>query len=213
MHTLLFKSTPGNETFTLKGHFDLALSMHLSDPYSGRLDFIIYRRCGDVVHPLYWGLHKLVRVVRSSTTPEILAAAETADVLLHLQVLLKQFYFTYAASVVTNSKVTLELSTSIQATAGSLNKVGLETIKEAFRPIMLSAIRWCPGSHHADDTLTKNNRVGPHICCTSCAMEFTYFILLNSFATLRIWVPLVLTRNVYNLFDYFPLNQGTRSPG
>lgn len=156
-----YKLTGGKGKFTLDRYCDALLGRRLSNPYDGRLGLIIFRRCGDNVHPLHWGAHKLCRVARSSATAECLAAAETADFLIYLQELLKEFYYTHSDTNGTNSKVAFELSTTIREPTEPLNEVGLATVWKTSRSSILSTIQSCPGSHHAADVLTKNNHTVP----------------------------------------------------
>lgn len=104
----------------------------LTDSCDSRLGFIIFRRYGDIVHPIYRGALKLWRVACSSATAIILAAAETTDTLLYLQEMLNEFYYTHTASIVADSKDAFELSTLIRKPTKALDKVAIVTIREAF---------------------------------------------------------------------------------
>lgn len=155
--SLSFRSDPINNKLSFDGYCDAALSKILTDPYDDRLGFIIFCRCGSIAHLLHWDARKLRRVARSSATAEILAADETVDVLLYLQALLNDFYYLHTAGLVTDLKVTFEFSTSIRKYSVPINKVALATIQESFCTTLHFFIRWCLGSHHAADPLTKDN--------------------------------------------------------
>lgn len=88
----------------MEGYCDVALGKQLSDTYSGHLRFIIFCRCGEVVHPLHCGAHKLTLMAESSATAEIPPSAETADVLQYFQALPKDSYYTHAENIVKDSK-------------------------------------------------------------------------------------------------------------
>lgn len=75
--TPLFKSTNEKGKVVLERYSDAALGKRLTNPYDGRLDFIIFRRYEDTVHPIHWGPHKLRWVARRSATAEIQVAAKT----------------------------------------------------------------------------------------------------------------------------------------
>lgn len=110
--TLSHKSTDEKCKFGLKGYSDAALGK-ISDPYHGRLWFIISRRYEDIVHPPHRGAHKLFRAAFGSATAKTLVAAESTEVSLYLLNLLKLFNYTHSAAIITDYKAAFEVITSV----------------------------------------------------------------------------------------------------
>lgn len=105
-----FRSTPMNNRFTLSDDYDAALCKRLTDPFDCHHGFVIFCRRKNVIHSLHWGAHRSRREVYSSTTAEILAAAETVDVLLYPQTLLNELYYPYIAGLITDSRLTFNVT-------------------------------------------------------------------------------------------------------
>lgn len=148
----------------LNGYCKMATCERLTNLYDEQLGLTFFRRCENVTNPLHWGAHKLRCVTRSSITVKILAAAETVDVMLYLQKLLREIHIPHHISLATDYKVTFELSTSIREPADSFNKVALATTVEAFRLTLFSFIGWSRDYHHVTDLLAKNNQAAtPHL--------------------------------------------------
>lgn len=155
--TLEFKSPSIQDNkFSLEVYTDAAVGA--KNDMSGRLGYVIYRRCGDTTHPIHWGAHKLRRVARSSATAEILAASEGTSAVLYLQSLLAEIQYAHDTVLVTDSKSVYNLVTSIREPTETLNKVDLSAMREAFNNGSLSQVRWTPGIYHVADALTKDNR-------------------------------------------------------
>lgn len=156
---LLFKLTLSKRHSTLEGYYDSTLGRRSSDSFEGRLGFINFRKCGDVVHPLHRYARKLRRMVSSSVTAKILAEAESTDILLYLRVLLNKLYYSHATGMDNDLKFLSDLSISIREPGESLNRIGSTTIGKTFSPIHLCSLRWCPCYSSTVYPLTKEKRV------------------------------------------------------
>lgn len=154
--TLLFNTVKKPGDFSLEVYSDAAMSN--KNDNDGRFGFIIFRRHGDFVHPIYWNARKLRRVARSSITAEILAAADDVCMILYLQKLLSEITYHHCAELVVDSRSTFKLASSTKEPAESFNKVDLATIREVYTPKLLKTVSWCPGYYLVADALTKDNR-------------------------------------------------------
>jgi len=123
-----------------------------------RSGYIIFRRCNDIVHPIYWNSRRLRRVARSSATAEILSAADATDRALYLARLCKEICYAHSVSQVTDSRGLFELVATNREPQESLNKIDLAAMRAAFDDGAISAVRWIPGYYMAADALTKDNR-------------------------------------------------------
>jgi len=128
----------------------------------GRAGFIIVRMQGDIIHPISWSARKLKRVARSSSTAELLGAADAVSHLLYLSSVIKEIIgarHSPSTRLVIDSHCLYRLCSTTNDPRESLNKIDLSAIREAFRPGSLDAISWQPGCYHIADALTKDNRV------------------------------------------------------
>lgn len=169
--TLHYISPPtANAAFTLDIISDGAMAGAGPSDTKGREGYIIFRRYGDIVHPIQWCARRLRRVARSSATVEILAAADAMSNGLYLQHLLRGMHVIHPTELTVDSTSLQSLSTSIKEPEERLNKVDLASIREAFDEGDLTAVHWCPGKQLLADPLTKDN---PH----------TAALLLNALST------------------------------
>lgn len=120
---------------------------------------IIFRRFGNIVHPIQWCARKLRRVACSSSTAEVLAAAKSMSDGLYIQTLISELNLDPRAELTIDSTSLLALSTSIKEPEERYNKVDLASIREAYDDGALSAVMWCPGQKLPADALTKANPV------------------------------------------------------
>jgi len=165
---LTYRSSQTNGKFTLHAFSDA--SAPNKKETSGRGAFLIFRRCGDIVHPIHWNSRKLRRVARSSTTAEVLAAGDAVNLLCYMQLLMEELTgktelsstseIQGTAELTVDSKSTFGLITTTKEPEEKLNKVDLAIMRDAYNIGIIDAISWCPGSYHAADPLTKDNRVG-----------------------------------------------------
>ena len=153
---LTYISKSGNP-FILEAFSDAAMA-HKGE-IKGRLGIIIVRRCGNVIHPLLWRAKKLQRVSRSSTTAEILAAADAVSCLMYLRHLLAEILDPPIAELTIDSKSLLHLSTTTKEPEEALNKVDIASVRENYDAGHLGVVRWSPGYLHIPDGLTKDNNV------------------------------------------------------
>eukprot|EP00171_Calliarthron_tuberculosum_P022319 IDg22319t1 len=126
---------------------------------SARGGFIIFRRNGDTVHPIHWSSKKIRRVARSSSTAEILAAADAIDVGLYLAHILKELIYEHTIDLSTDSRSLFSLATSVKEPEERRNKIDLSAIRESFDNGMLTSVSWTPGHYLVSDALTKDNRL------------------------------------------------------
>ncbi len=124
----------------------------------GREGHIIFRRCGNTVHPIQWSARYLRRVARSSATAEILAAAEAMSNGLYIKSIMLELKLPTLAELTVDSTSLLSLSTTVKEPEERLNKVDLAAIREAYDDGALHAVHWCPGQKLVADALTKDNR-------------------------------------------------------
>eukprot|EP00171_Calliarthron_tuberculosum_P023568 IDg23568t1 len=141
--------------YTLEVHRDASM-MHKNGD-SARGAFMIFRRCGDIVHPIHWSSRKLRRVARSSSTAEILAAAEGADSALYIASLLKELLYSHNVVLASDSRSFFNLATTLREPEERRNKIDLAAIREAYDKGLIHSIRWIPGHYLACDALTKSN--------------------------------------------------------
>eukprot|EP00171_Calliarthron_tuberculosum_P005283 IDg5283t1 len=123
-----------------------------------RGEFIIFRRCGDTVHPIYWSSRKLRRVARSSSTAEILAAADAVDMTRYIQEILAEITYSHAAELTSDSRALYNLMFTTKEPNDSLNKLDLAAMRAAFEDGHLRAVNWTPVCYMLADALTKDNR-------------------------------------------------------
>lgn len=153
---LQFLSTSADSEFHLEAYSDAAMSNKNSN--EGRNGFIIFRRCGDIVHLIHWNARKLRRVARSSTTAEILGAADVTSMMLYFQVLLSEILYNHTTELVLDSRSTFKLATSTKEPEEAFNKVDISAIRESYTCNKLNTVSWCPGYYLVADALTKDNR-------------------------------------------------------
>lgn len=93
--TLRFSAPASPSSFFLEAVSDVAISSVAEDGSRGA--HIIFRRCGDIVHPLFWTAQELRHVVRGSAIAELLAASNAKNTLVSLQLLLAEFLYPHPA--------------------------------------------------------------------------------------------------------------------
>lgn len=154
--SITFNSTDSPGNFSLEVISDASMSSKAEE--GGRGAYIIYRRCNDVVHPLFWSARKLRRVSRSSSTAELLAASDAASNLVYLQELIAEVSYRPLAEMLMDSRALVNLTTSIKEPAEQANKLDLAAIRERFTLESIHGIGWVPGHYNIADALTKDNR-------------------------------------------------------
>ncbi len=142
--------------FILDVYTDAAMSSK-KDPYA-RGGYVIYRRCGDIVHPIHWSSRKLRRVARSSTTAEILATADAFDMGLYLKALLAELTYDHELHLNSDSRSVFNLSSTTKEPEERVNKLDLAAMREAHENGELAVISRTPGYYLVADALTKDNR-------------------------------------------------------
>eukprot|EP00171_Calliarthron_tuberculosum_P004551 IDg4551t1 len=154
--TLLFRSTPSVGSFSIDVYSDASQGQK-KDP-SPRGGFIIMRRLGDVTHAIQWSSRKLRRVARSSSTAELLAAAEAIDTAIYLQELLNELLYWHPMDFSTDSRSLFTLITTTKEPEERRNKIDIAAMRNAFDIGQLRSINWIPGYYLIADALTKDNR-------------------------------------------------------
>ncbi len=152
-------SFPSSEAGS-KFHFDVYsdASMSSKSEEGARGGFVIFRRSRDIVHPIYWSSRKLRRVARSSSTAEILAAADAIDMASYLASLAAELMYSHKIEFTTDSRSLFNLASTTKEPTERLNKKDLAAIREAFESGLIKGINWCPGYYLVADALTKDNR-------------------------------------------------------
>lgn len=141
-------------------HLDIMsdAAMDKAQEEKGRSGYIISRRHGDISYPINWSARKLRRVARSSTTAEILAAAEAMCMGLYMRAVIAELLLAPAVELTTDSRSLMALATSIGEHEERLKKVDLAVILEEYDNATLHAIHWSPGPTRLTDAITKDNR-------------------------------------------------------
>lgn len=106
-------------TFKLQSISDA--SMATADE-AARGGFLIFRRCGDIVHPIYWIARKLKRVARSSSTAELLSASDDTNELAYYQTLLAEIMYHHPAESDFDSRSLYDLTTTVPPSTSHLSR-------------------------------------------------------------------------------------------
>ncbi len=120
--------------------------------------FVIFRRSGDIAHPIYWSSRKLRRVARSTSTAEILAAAYAVDMALYLAAVTDELTYKHKVEFTTDFRSLFNLVSTTKEQTGRLNKTDLSAIRGALEDGSVRQIHWCPGYYLVADALTKDSR-------------------------------------------------------
>ena len=154
-HCITYERGSSIGTFSLDIYSDATCP---KDHDQSREGYIIFRRCNDVTHPIFWMSRKLQRVARSSSTAEILGAADSVDKALYLAAVLSEVHYSHSVDLTTDSKSLFSLATAISEPEESMNKVDLAAIRSSYESGAIRRIFWSPGYYLIADALTKNNR-------------------------------------------------------
>lgn len=155
--TLSFQPPQGSK-FRLEAMSDA--SMKKADAQANvREGYIIFRRSGDSTHPISWTSRRARRVARSTSTAELLAAADAVDKVTYLKHLLEELQSSQTTELVVDSRSIFSLCSTMKEPEEAKNKIILATIREEHNEQSLSTIRWTPGAAHLADALTKENPV------------------------------------------------------
>ena len=153
---------PQAQPFHLEAMSDA--SMHqLADKTNVREGIIIFRRSGTIVHAISWMSRLARRVARSTSTAELLAAADAVDMVTHLKHVLEEFSGPQTTTLTVDSKCVFHLCSTLKEPEEEKNKVLLASIREEYHIKSLRCIRWTPGKTHLADALTKKNVEAAHI--------------------------------------------------
>ena len=153
---LHFPTTCIDSSFDVEVYTDASM-WSKKDPYA-RGGYVVYRRSGDVVHPIHWHSRKLKSVARSSSTAEILAAADAYDIGQYICNILEEVKYKHRLHLVSDSRSVYSLTSSTKEPEERINKVDLVAMHDAFEDGSLHKIIWCPGYYNVSDALTKDNR-------------------------------------------------------
>ena len=145
------------DQFSIDIYTDAAMAKKNGE--KSRAGFIIFRRNGDMVHPIHWSSRNLRRVARSSSTAELLSAADALDSALYLQAVHAEVSYEPEINLSSDSKSLCSLIPTIKEPEESLNKVDLAALRESYQRRLLKSVSWTPGHYMIADALTKENRV------------------------------------------------------
>lgn len=154
---LSFHSVNGS-TFALEAMSDASLRERDSKT-NVREGILIFRRSDDIIHPIGWTSRLARRVARSTSTAELLSAADAVDQITYLNTVLKEIDSTTPTELILDSKTTFHLCATASEPQEAKNKIILASIREEHHMSSLATIRWTPGNRHLADALTKNNPV------------------------------------------------------
>lgn len=162
---IAFLAPAADATFKLDVYSDAAMPRKTDNGAKGGV--LIVRRAGDVIHPIYWQSLKLRMVARSSTTAELIAAADGLEFALHLRHILIELeispttvdlFVKAPLELTVDSRSLFSLVTSSKQPEEARNRADLAAIRETFAEGSLRGVNWCPGYYLTVDALTKNNR-------------------------------------------------------
>jgi len=153
--SVLFKST-NQSKYSIEVNSDASMARKSDE--NPREGFVVFRRNGDTVHPVYWCSRQLRRVARSSGTAETLASADAVDFGLYLQALLSEICYHHHLQLTTDSNIVWNNVTSTKKPSEVRNSIDLAAMREAFNYGYLGKITWSPGYYMVSDALTKDNR-------------------------------------------------------
>lgn len=154
--TLTYLSSDGHP-FKLEAMSDASMQAH-NDKTNVREGIIIFRRSHSIVHAVGWMSRLARRVARSTSTAELLAAADAVDRLTYFKHLLGSIAGTQTTELVLDSRSTFHLCSTMKEPEEIKNKLLLASIREEFNTGSMNTIRWTPGSTHLADALTKDNQ-------------------------------------------------------
>lgn len=149
---------PGNtRTYKLEAMSDASMQSH-EEKSNVRQGILIFRRSGDIVHPIAWLSRLARRVARSTSTAELLAAADAVDRVTYLKHLLEESAGPQKTELVLDSRSAVCLCSTTKEPEEVKNKLLLASIREEFNVTSMDTIRWTPGQTHLADALTKDNQ-------------------------------------------------------
>lgn len=140
-----FSQPLNSKEYILEVHRDTSMMQKNGDGAKGA--FIIFRRCGDTVHPIHWRTRNLRHVVRSYSTAEIIAAAEAADSALLMAEILSELTYKHRVVLATDSQSLFNLATTTKEPEERCNKIDPTPIRETFDRRLLHSICWMPGHY------------------------------------------------------------------
>lgn len=133
--------------------------MAASGETRGRGGRIIFRPLGNLIHPIHRSSRLLRRVSRSSSTTEILAAADATSNEPYIKAILSGLNIHLDLQFPVDSATLASLSTFVRELQERLNKIDLAAIKDTCDDGKLGASHWRPGQKLLADTITKDNTV------------------------------------------------------
>lgn len=111
------------------------------------------------MHAINWTSRQARRVARSTSTAELLAAADAVDKVTCLKHLPGDLTTDQPTELAIHSRSLFHLCTTMKEPEKARNKIILATIREEHHTSSLATIRWTPGTAHMADALTKDNPV------------------------------------------------------
>ena len=123
-----------------------------------RSGWLIFKRHGNVLHPISWQSRHIRRVVTSSSSAETLAAVSSLDTAVFLMNLLSELGICSTISCTTDSAAFFANATTAKEPEEKRLKIDLAQVRELFENGDVSMIRWFPGQYIIADALTKFNK-------------------------------------------------------
>lgn len=153
---LRFDPLPSRAQFTVDIYS--GASMDNKGDNHGRGRHVIFCWCGEVVHPISWFSHKLRRMACSTSTAEILVSSNAMDKGIYISKLLSRLLYDHRVNFNFDSRLLINLTTSIKEPTEALKKIDLSAMRKHFENGGLYSAAWCPGYYMVADPLTKDNR-------------------------------------------------------
>lgn len=129
---LVFKSTNLSTDDSFKIEVYSKASMGSKKDNFPRGGYIVFRRFGDIVHPIFWNSRKLRRSARSSATAEILAAADAVDKSYYIAKLAEEVHCRQNVHLGTDSRCLFQLIATNKEPEESRNKIDLAAMRSMF---------------------------------------------------------------------------------
>lgn len=146
-----------NQPFELEAMSDASMQMK-DEKTNVREGIIIFRRSQNIVHAIGWVSRLARRVARSTSTAELLAAADAVDKLTFFKYLLQEFSDNQTTELILDSRSAFHLCSTQKEPEEVKNKIILASIREEYHLGSMTTIRWTPGQSHLADALTKDNQ-------------------------------------------------------
>lgn len=120
---------------------------------------IIFRRLGNLVHPIYWSSCQLFRLSRSSSAAEILAAADEMSSGLYMKAVSDDVSICQDLQLTVHQTALASMFTSIKEPQERPHKIDQAAIRETLDEGELGSVYWCPLQKLLAKVLVKDNKM------------------------------------------------------